>query len=136
MTRRKVELVLALPYIMKVKSESEVAQSWLTLAYQAPPSIGFFQARILEWVAISFSRRSSRPRDWTRVSHIVGRRFTIWVTREVKNKVPEQKMSILNNFQMQLISLELIYLKTIFLLFHVIKQARSRKKFWEECHKH
>ena len=29
--------------------------------------------RILEWVAIPFSRRSSRPRDWTQVSHIVGR---------------------------------------------------------------
>ena len=34
---------------------------------------GIFQARILEWVAISFSRRSSQPRDWTRVSRIVGR---------------------------------------------------------------
>ena len=32
---------------------------------------------ILEWVAISFSRRSSRPRDQTQVSHIAGRRFTI-----------------------------------------------------------
>ena len=29
---------------------------------------GIFQARILEWVAIHFSRGSSRPRDWTRVS--------------------------------------------------------------------
>ena len=47
----------------------------------------------------------------------------------IKNKVPEQKMSILNNFQVQLTSLELIYLKTIFLLVHVIKQPRSRKKF-------
>ena len=27
-----------------------------------------FQARILEWVAISYSRRSSRPRDWTHIS--------------------------------------------------------------------
>ena len=44
---------------------------------------GIFQARILEWVAISFSRRSSRPRGWTRVSGIVGRCFTIWATREV-----------------------------------------------------
>ena len=44
---------------------------------------GIFQARILEWVAISFSRRSSWPRDWTWVSRIVGRRFTIWATREV-----------------------------------------------------
>ena len=30
---------------------------------------GIFQARILKWVAISFSRRSSQPRDWTPVSH-------------------------------------------------------------------
>ena len=36
------------------------------------------QARILEWVAISFSRESSRPRDRTRVSCIAGRCFTIW----------------------------------------------------------
>ena len=44
---------------------------------------GIFQARILEWGAISFSRRFSWPRDWTRVSHIVGRCFTAWATREV-----------------------------------------------------
>ena len=43
---------------------------------------GIFQARILEWVAISFSRASSRPRDRTWVSCIVGRHFTIWATRE------------------------------------------------------
>ena len=79
-----------------------------TVAYQALPSMGFsrqeywsglpfpspgdlpgssihgiFQARILEWVAISFFRGSSQPRDWTQVSHIVGRRFTIWATKEV-----------------------------------------------------
>ena len=46
---------------------------------------GIFQARILERVAISFSTRSSRPGDQTRVSRIVGRRFTIWATREVTN---------------------------------------------------
>ena len=45
---------------------------------------GIFQARILEWVAISFSRRSSRPRDWTQVSCNAGRCFTIWATREVQ----------------------------------------------------
>ena len=43
---------------------------------------GSFQAWLLEWVAVSFSRGSSRPRDWTRVSSIVGRRFTVWATRE------------------------------------------------------
>ena len=44
---------------------------------------GIFQARILEWVAIFISRGSSPPRDQTRVSHIVGRRFTSWTTRKV-----------------------------------------------------
>ena len=46
-----------------------------------------FQARVLEWVAISFSRRYSQPRDWTRVSCIVGKRFTIWATMEVKSRL-------------------------------------------------
>ena len=44
---------------------------------------GIFQATVLEWVAISFSRGSSRPRYQTQVSHIVGRHFTLWATREV-----------------------------------------------------
>ena len=44
---------------------------------------GISQSRILEWVAISFSSRSSWPRDWTWVSRIVGRQFTVWATREV-----------------------------------------------------
>ena len=68
-----------------------VAQSCVTLCdpvdYGLPGSSvhGIFQARILEWVAISFSRRSSWPRNWTRVSHIVGRCFTIWATGKPKN---------------------------------------------------
>ena len=40
------------------------------------------QARILEWVAISFSRESSQPRDQTWVSCIAARFFTVWATRE------------------------------------------------------
>ena len=49
-------------------------------------SHGIFQARVLEWVPISFSRGSSWPRDWTQVSCIAGRCFTIWDTREVPQK--------------------------------------------------
>ena len=37
---------------------------------------GILQARILEWVAIPFSRGSSQPRDQTQVSLILGRFFT------------------------------------------------------------
>ena len=35
--------------------------------------MGILQARSLEWVAISFSRGSSQPRDWTQVSRVAGR---------------------------------------------------------------
>ena len=45
---------------------------------------GTLQARILEWVAISFSRGTSRPRDRTCVSRTVGRHFTVWATREAE----------------------------------------------------
>ena len=38
---------------------------------------GILHARILEWVAISFSRGSSQPRDQTLVSHIAGRCFNL-----------------------------------------------------------
>ena len=68
------------------ESESEIAQSCLTLRDPvdcSPPGSSvhrILQARILEWVAISFSRGSSRPRDRTQVSCIAGRRFNLWAT--------------------------------------------------------
>ena len=43
---------------------------------------GIFQARILDWVAISCSRASSWPRDWTQASLIEGKFFTIWAIRK------------------------------------------------------
>ena len=70
----------------EVKSLSRVplfVTPW-TVAYQAPPSLGFSSQGILEWVAISFSRRSSQPRDWTQVSHIVGRSFTVSLEEDGK----------------------------------------------------
>ena len=57
----------------------------------SPPSSSvraIFQARILEWVAISFSRESSRSRDRTQVSHIAGRRFNLCTTREALKSDP------------------------------------------------
>ena len=44
---------------------------------------GILQARILEWVVILFSKGSSQPRDQTQISHIAGRFFTVWATREI-----------------------------------------------------
>ena len=46
---------------------SDSVTPW-TVACQAPLSMDILQARILEWVAISFSKGSSQPRDRTQVS--------------------------------------------------------------------
>ena len=67
---------------------SEVAQSCPTLCNPVDCSLpgfsvhGILQARVLEWVAISFSRGSSQPRDRTQVFHNGGRCFNLWATRE------------------------------------------------------
>ena len=62
---------------------------WDHTDYSPPDSSvhGILQRRILEWVAIAFSRGPSKPRDWTRVSCIAGRFFTIWATREAKVEI-------------------------------------------------
>ena len=65
-----------------------VAQSYLTLCDPMDCSLpgssvhGILQTRILEWVDIPFSKGSSQPTDWTQVSCIAGKFFTIWATRE------------------------------------------------------
>ena len=67
----------------------EVAQLCPTLwdsmdcSLQGSSIHGTFQGSLLEWVAISFFRRSSQSRDWTQVSYIVGRCLTFWASREV-----------------------------------------------------
>ena len=73
------------------EGEGEVAQSCLTLCDPMDCSLpgssvhGILQARMLEWIAISFSKGSSWPRDRTQVSRIGGRHFNLWATREVSN---------------------------------------------------
>ena len=85
---------------MNEMDESGVAQSCLTLCDPkdcSPPGSsihGIFQTRILEWVAISFSRGSSQPRDQTQVSHTAGRLFTIWTTREGNAGLEEAQAGI------------------------------------------
>ena len=56
-----------------------------------PPSSsvpGILQARVLEWVAISFSKESSRPRDQTQVSCTAGGFFRNWAPREAPADIP------------------------------------------------
>ena len=86
----KVHLVKAMVFLVLMYGcESEIAQSCPTLCDPIDCSLpgcsvhGIFQAIVLEWIAISFSRGSSQPRARTWASHIVDRRFTVWATREV-----------------------------------------------------
>ena len=55
---------------------------------------GVLQARILEWVAISFSRESFPARNWTQISFTAGRFFTVWATRKAQRKVSVQFSSV------------------------------------------
>ena len=61
-----------------------VTQSFPTLCHPMDCSLpgSSIQARILEWIDMPSSRRPSQSRDWTQISHIAGRFFTLWATRE------------------------------------------------------
>ena len=80
---------ITLSKLLSIFSEvKSVSHSDMTLCNpmdcSLPSSLAYgnLQARILEWVSIPFFRGSSWPRDQTRVSHIAGTHFTIWVTSE------------------------------------------------------
>ena len=55
---------------------------------------GVLPARILEWVATPFSWGSSWLRDWTQVSHMAGRFFTVWATTEILKPVRTEVMQV------------------------------------------
>ena len=83
---------------LSLKVKVLVAQSCPTLCDPmdcSPPGSSvheIFQARILEWVTISFCRGSSQPRDRTQVSCTTGRFFTDWATREAPAMPETQEM--------------------------------------------
>ena len=61
----------------------KVTQSSPTLCDRIDCTVhAILQTRILQWVAVPFSRRSSQPRDWNQTSCVTGRFFTSWTTRE------------------------------------------------------
>ena len=75
-------------FVIAVKVKVLVAQLCLTLfdlndcSLQGSSVLEILQAKILEWVAIFYTRESSKPRDQTWVSCIADSFFSIWATRE------------------------------------------------------
>ena len=96
---------------------------------------GILQARILEWVVIHFSRGSSQPReDQTWVSHIAGRFFTIWATREATNiALGEIKcvwLSIWHEYELLLILFPFLKTRYIYPLMHLFIFGYAGSWLW------
>ena len=92
---------------------------------------GILQARILEWVAIPFSRGSSQPRDWTGISCIADGLFTSWATREALLH-PEPWLYRASHLFTLLTSLTLtwIHLLPIEILFEILPDLEWHSVFW------
>ena len=61
--------------------------------------VWILQARILEWVTVSFPRGSSQPRDQPQVSHIAGGFFTNWATREAQRQATNIVIVMISSFK-------------------------------------
>ena len=72
--------------LSRVRLFATPCQASLYCSLPGSSAHGIFQARVLEWIAISFFRGSSQPRDQTWVSCTPGICFTIWATREAQEK--------------------------------------------------
>ena len=75
----------ALPHMVALVVKVKVAQSCSLFATPWTIQSRILQARILEWVAVAFSRGSSQPRDQTQVSRVVDGFFTTEPPGRLKN---------------------------------------------------
>ena len=100
----RINRIFIIFYGKLLKQQSQVLKVLMIVVEETQVRIS--QARILEWVAISFSR-SSQPRDWTRVSRLVGRCFTVWASSEVIQDIymlkEGRKMLSLSSFTSKII---------------------------------
>ena len=97
------------------------------------PVHGDSQARILEWVSKPSSKGSPQPRDWTQVSHIAGRFFTIWVIREAQEYWVGSQSLLQGIFLTQDLNWGLLHCRQI--LYKLSYQGRSRKPCGSEAKK-
>ena len=97
---------------------------------------GIPQARILEWVAIPFSRGSSQPRDRIQISFIEGWFFTSWATREAPGKLRLQRSQTIGNPLCVCVCVCVLLLLLFFVLFQACilswqnSRAVAQKWLW------
>ena len=133
---------------VKVKVKSRLTLCDL-MDYSPPGSSvhGIFQARILEWVAISFSRESSQPRDRTQVSCIAGGCFNLWATREApKISRDSMYMPVTMLISTNCYKLHLIFVTTrtlnphysnyqLYFMDEKLRLLTNLQKWWNHCMK-
>ena len=98
---------------------------------------GILQVRMLEWVAISFSRGSSQSRDQTQVFCIAGRLFTVWATRESNPAIPLLRLYTKKSKTLtQKGTFTPVFTAALFTIAMILKQSnylsmdKWRKKMW------
>ena len=117
---------LLISWLQSLQWFYEVAQSRLILCDPMDCSLpgssvhGILQARVLEWVAFPFSRGSSQPWDWTQVSLIAGRHFTVWATREALILEPRKIKSVTVSTFYPSICLEVMGPEAMILVFWIL----------------
>ena len=91
----------------KLKESGSVSRSVMSDSFDSmdgsPPGVSvhrIFQERILEWVAIPFSKAFSQPRNRTWVTYIASRFFTIWAAREDPGELNSYVKWSLSNFSL------------------------------------
>ena len=98
---------------------------------------GILQERIPEWVATPFSRVSSQSRDWTLVSHIAGRFFTTWATREApigkRKQRPKAKYVYKRISYIYTMGKTFSFLVPWAVSFHLRNWCRHQRVFPESC---
>ena len=111
-----------------------LATPW-TVARQAPSLHGILQARILEWVAISFSRGTSWSRNWTQISRIAGRCFTYWAMWDIFHwrhthiqQISFRTITIWHSASLLLIKWRWIIIKVFILVIVTLSRLRTRRK--------
>ena len=87
---------------------------------------GILQARILEWVAISFSKWSSQPRDRIQVSRIAGGFFTNWATRDTQPPGQAIKLELSHTHKKRKMHFSFLYTQSA----SIVHFPHYNFKFW------
>ena len=93
--------------------------------------LGDSPARILEWVAMSSSRESSQPRDWTQVSRTAGRLFTDWAPGKPKNTAVGSHSLLQGIFPTLELNWGLLHYRQIFYQLNCQRSPLNSKLSWK-----